>query len=205
MIHRSANRAVFERYLTEAEERQLLRCVAGCSGVLAARDHAWMRLLRQTGIRVESLALLNLQDARDALASGRLVLRPEICKGGHGYDVPVNKAAAEALRDLLRIRRDMGAPTDPASPLVMSQKSRGMSIRSFQDRMQHWCDAAGLQVEASPHWWRHTLAQRILARSEAADPLGIVQVALGHRTRHATAIYALPTREQVAAALEEAR
>lgn len=205
MKHSSANRAVFERYLTEAEERQLLQCIAGCSGVLAARDHAWMRLLRQTGIRVETLALLNVRDARDAVSGGRLLLRPEICKGGRGYDVRVNKAADAALRDLLRIRREMGAPADLDAPLIMSQKARGMSIRSFQDRMQHWCDAAGLKVEASPHWWRHTLAQRIKARSESNDPIGIVQVALGHRTRHATAIYTLPTREEVDAAIDGAR
>lgn len=203
--HRSANRMVFERYLTEAEERQLLQCIAGCSGVLAARDHAWMRLLRQTGIRVESLALLNVRDARDALANGRLVLRPEICKGGRGYDVRLNKAAEQALRDLLRVRREMDAPADHEAPLVMSQKSRGMSIRSFQDRMAHWVEASSLKVDASPHWWRHTFAQRIKARSESIDPISIVQVALGQRTRQAASIYTLPTREEVDAAIEGAR
>jgi site-specific recombinase XerC len=200
-----AGRAVFERYLTERDEKLLLRHVGKFSDPLAARDHAWMRLLRQTGIRVGSLAGLTVEDAQEAIASGRLRVRDEIAKGGRGYFAGVNSAAKTALRDLLRIRRAMGFPPVPTEPLILSRRGQGMSVRSYQSRMAEWAREAGLTVVASPHWFRHTLAKRIVARSTSNDPLGLVQVVLGQRTRAAASIYALPDREDVDRALELAR
>lgn len=200
-----SRRAVFNRYLTEAEERQLFRHVAQFASVLAQRDHAWMRLLRQTGLRIGSLAGLTVADAQEALATGVIIVRPEIAKRGLGYTVDVNKSARAALRDLLRLRREMGHPPVGDEPLVVSIRGRALSVRSFQARMHDWVQQAGLPVAASPHWFRHTLAKRLIARSEAADPLGIVQAALGQRTRTSSAVYALPDREDVRRAMEAAR
>jgi len=197
-------RKVFERYLTVTEERQLLRTVAKPQDLLSRRDLAWMRLLRHTGIRVGALAGLTVLDARQALKQGQLYSRPEISKGEQAYDVYLNKKARAALTDLLRIRREQGHPDNPDAPLVMSRNHRGLSIRSFEARMQIWVRAAGLDVHASPHWWRHTLCKRLLANSTARDPLGIVQAALGHRSRTSTSVYTLPDREEIAQAMEEA-
>ena len=44
-----------------------------------------------------------------------------------------------------------------------------------------------------------------MARSEARDPQGIVQVVLGQRSRESTVIYTLPDREAVEDAMELAR
>lgn len=197
-------RKVFERYLTVTEERQLLRTVAKPQDLLSRRDSAWMRLLRHTGIRVGALAGLTVLDARQALKQGRIYSRPEISKGEQGYDVYLNRKAREGLTDLLRVRREQGHPDNPDAPLVMSRNHAGMSVRSFQARMRMWVRDAGLDVSASPHWWRHTLSKRILATSTARDPLGIVQAALGHRSRTSTSVYTMPDREDVAQAMEEA-
>lgn len=201
-------RKVFERYLRPQEERLLFGAVARFADVLAQRDHAWMRLLRQTGIRVGSLAGLTIGDARLALRDKRLQLRKAITKGELGYSVPLNKKAQTALRDLLRIRREQGQGFVDEAPLIVSRKygatQRGMSIRAFQDRMQHWRRIAGLPVEASPHWFRHTLAKRIVERSTAKDPRAIVQHALGHSNIISGAIYTFPDREDLENGLEEA-
>lgn len=197
-------RRVFERYLKETEERQLFQTLRQFADVQARRDHAWMRLLRQTGIRVGSLAGLTVHDAQLALATKRLVLRAESAKGGHGYDVPVNTKARAALKDLLKVRREQGHAPLPDAPLIMSRHHRGMSIRSFQDRMRKWVRAAGLQVEASPHWFRHTLAKRIVQRSTASDPRAIVQHVLGHHSIMSTCVYTGPDREDEERAMEEA-
>lgn len=194
-------RAVFDRYLTVAEEKQLLATVASRAGVLAARDHAWMRLLRHTGIRVLSLARLTCFDARQALRENYLDIAP--IKRNDGGKVYINKRARQALQDLLRIRREMGHAEQPDGALVMSREG-AMSVRSFQHRMQHWRDEAGLSVEASPHWWRHTLAKRIMRQSTADDPRGIVQRALLHSDISTSAIYTMPDREAYESALEEA-
>ena len=215
-------RKVFERYLRPDEERQLFATVGNRADLLAQRDYAWMRLLRQTAIRVGSLAGLTVEDARLALGGlksvqgkrfadlrgHRLRVRNDIAKKKRGYEVALNKAALQALLDLLRIRRELGHAEIGDAPLVMSRSARatgkGMSVRAFQDRMQHWREAAGLAVEASPHWFRHTLAKRIFERSTATDPRGAVQHALGHASIISGAVYTFPDRDELELTMEEA-
>ncbi len=196
---------VFQRYLTEAEEKRLFTYVAQFADILARRDHAWMRLLRQTGIRVGALAGLTVDDARAALRPPyRLPLADEHAKRNQGGDVSCTVKARAALKDLLAIRAEMGHAAIGSHPLVMSREHGGMSVRTIQHRMRQWVQAAGLAVEASPHWFRHTLAKRIMARSTAAQPLVIVQGVLGHRSPSSTLVYAGPDREDMETALEEA-
>lgn len=204
MRDRVSQRAVFERYLTEAEEKQLFGYVDQFKGPLAARDAAWMRLMRYTGLRVASVAGLTVADAKTALSTGHLVARDECAKGQRGYQVSCNSKARKALNDLLRVRREMGFAPIADEPLIVTFRGGGMSVRSFQARMAEWRKESGLPVAASPHWFRHTLAKRVIAQSTARDPMGVVQAALGHTCRQSTAIYSLPDREEVAAALEEA-
>ncbi|EGV50025.1 tyrosine-type recombinase/integrase [Candidatus Endoriftia persephone] len=197
------NRRVFERYLKEGEERQLFQTVNQFKSVLARRDYAWMRFMRQTGIRVETMAGLSVGDATAALRDRYLILRPEITKRSQGGKVFLTNKARRALRDLLQIRREMGYPESADLPLVYSRKHKRMSIRSYQDRMRHWCRAAGLEVKASPHWFRHTLAKRLMKNSTAKDPRGVVQGALNQRDPRSTAVYTLPDREDIEDAMEE--
>ncbi|PHS71962.1 MAG: recombinase XerC [Cycloclasticus sp.] len=201
-VKKYGQRQVFERYLSEKEESVLFKSVKSFGSVLARRDHAWMLLLRHTGIRVGSLALLTLDDALLARTSGYLVLRDEIAKGERGYKVYLNKTATLALKRLLRIRKEMGAPTAPDSPFILSRHHGGLAVRSFQQRMQHWSRVAGLRVVASPHWWRHTLAKRLMKSSEAADPRGHVCAVLGHSSVVSTTVYTLPDREDIERSLE---
>jgi len=200
-------RRVFERYLKADEERQLLRTVAQFGQVLARRDLQWMTLLRQTGIRVGSLARLTVGDALQALSGPpphRLTLRADISKGHRGYQVLLTQKAQKALRALLKLRKEMGHPPVPAHPLIMSRNHRGISVRSLQDRMHKWVLAAGIGVEATPHWFRHTLAKRLIERSTANDPRAVVQHALGHRDSKSSAVYTFPDREELERSMEEA-
>lgn len=206
ITNRTAGRVVFDRYLTEAEERKLLGHLhRQRAEPLAKRDLAWMQLLRATGMRVGTLARLTVGDARDALATERLVLRDEISKGGRGYDIRLYRPGLEALRSLLQARRQMGMPEWPDEPLVVSRRGTALSVRSYQARMQMWVEEAGLSIKASPHWWRHTVAKRSIAASTAADPIAHVQVILGHRHRATTAIYTLPDRADVEETLRRAQ
>lgn len=205
MLNAITQRAVFERYLTEDEEKKLMRHVRQFADVLARRDAQWIELMRQTGIRVGSMAGITLGDAKAALRSKRLHLVDQFAKGKRGYEVPTNKSAIACLKALIAIRADMGYGAHPEMPLVMSRNHRGMSVRSYQARMAMWVREAGLPVSASPHWLRHTLAKRVMSRSESRDPQAIVQVVLGQRSRESTAIYTLPDREDIVDALELAR
>lgn len=197
------DRQVFERYLTDAEVRQLLTTIANHSGDLAKRDHAWIRLTLATGLRVGSLAALTIDDAQQAIDTKRLVVRDEAAKGGHGYEIHASTKAREALQDLLRMRRRDFEAAPNVDALILARTGYAMSVRSYQARMRQWVCKAGLRG-ASPHWLRHTLAKRLIRRSQSGDPTAIAQLALGHRRRHTTTIYTLPDKEEIAAAMEKA-
>lgn len=197
-------RKAFTRYLTTTEERQLFAHLRSLAGVYAQRDLHWMIALRQTGVRVTAFSRLTCLDAREALRTGYLALAAEHAKGGHEHSVYLNRRARAAFTELLRLRRRQGHAEQAEAPLVVSRHGRALSVRSYQARMQRWCREAGLPVHASPHWWRHTLAKRLVAQSTAADPVGIVQGVLGHASRSSTGVYLMPDREDLARALEEA-
>ena len=196
-------RRIFERYLRPEEERRLFTIIGQHGGIHARRDLAWMRVLRQTGIRIGTLHGLNVADAWEAIRTHYLTLSPEISKGGVSGRIFVTKRGRVALRQLLQIRREQGHVEQLDAPLVLSRHRRRMSIRVYQHRMRHWCQLAGLDVDATPHWWRHTLAKRIMQGSTARDPRGVVQVQLNHADIRSTAIYTLPDRDDIEQALEE--
>lgn len=199
----NTSRRVFERYLTEKDEKQLFSHIAKLNCPYARRDLAWMQLARHTGVRVGVLRQLTVSDARSAMATKALQVRAEINKGDRGYTAYLNKPAIKALRSLLSVRRELGYAEIGDDILIMSRNHRGMSERSFQSRMSYWCAEAGLQVQASPHWLRHTTAKRIISQSTAREPLRIVQQALGHSCMASTAIYTMPDKEEIARAMEE--
>ena len=195
---------VFERYLTRKEERTLFAFMGSFNTPFALRDLAWMQLLRQTGIRIGTLCKLTVGDARNALATHHLEIKPGAAKGQHGYTVFVTDKARRALSGLLRARLNQGHAPILEDLLLVSRLGVGITERQLQKRMRFWTQSAGLPVRATPHWWRHTLAHRLIECSTAADPLGVVQASLGHRSRVSTAIYTRPSREDVRAALEDA-
>ena len=200
---RATQRKVFNRYLTEAEERQLWRCIKPYGDLLSRRDYAWMRLLRHSGIRVGTLAGLTVGHGLAAVSTKHLMIGADINKGNTDHSVFMNRAARLAIRDLLKIRREMGFPAMSDEPLIMSRNHRAMSVRSYQDRTVHWRNLAGLPVDISPHWFRHTLGKRIMKNSTADDPRGVVQIVLGHQDINTSATYTTPDREEIERIMEE--
>lgn len=201
------NRQTFNRYLTEAEEKQLFDHVYKFrADEFAWRDYHWMKLLRNTGLRIGNLAALTVGDAHAVLSdpAHRLTLRDADSKCRRGYAVKFNSAACKNLTALLR---QHGGRPEASDPLVMSRNgehAQGLSIRSFQARMRRWVLSAGLSVQASPHWFRHTLAKRVLNETTAANPLQVVQHVLGHTSIVSTSVYTTPDREEIDRALEAA-
>jgi len=194
---------MFDRYFTEAEEKQLFTTVKGRSGLLPERDYAWMRLFRATGMRVGAVSQLTVGHARAALRGGYLDLQSEIQKKGIEHRIFATKACQKALRDLLRIRREMGYAATNDGGLIMSRNHKPMSIRSYQSRMNYWCAMADMGIKASPHWFRHTVGKRIMKNSTAQDPRGIAQGILGHISGRSTEIYTRPDKEDIEQVMRE--
>lgn len=199
---------VIEKYLTETEERALIKKIRDTKSWQAERDLHLFQLMRSTGCRVGTVCRLTVADATAALSSGTLVLRPEACKRKKGYDVRVTGKVETALKGLLKIRRESGRGMDPDAPLLVGRtKSRGtggMTPRAVQMCFERWRVRAGLNVAVTPHWMRHTLAIRIMRNSTSGNPLAIAANQLGHMNINTTRIYTRPTREEHAMALREA-
>jgi site-specific recombinase XerC len=195
---------VFNRYLTEAEERTLTGCVAQFASVLSRRDLAWMKFLLKTGMRIGEFASLTCGAARCALATGWILVPKELRKGkGVDLTLEVSVTMREALETLLTIHQEMGGNAADDAPLLLSRKHQGMSVRAFQERTARWSRAAGLPPGVSPHWFRHTRGMRIMQKSTARDPRGLAKDALGHQSIESTAIYTRPSKEDMAAMVRE--
>lgn len=87
-----------KRYLNDAEQALLLGAAKKHSSPLAQRDYAWMRLLIETGMRVNELATLDFRQASNALGTGWLVIRAEQRKG-HGAKTKEGEEKKPAKRE----------------------------------------------------------------------------------------------------------
>lgn len=188
-----------KRYLTEPEQQRLLRAAKSSNDPLAQRDYWVLRLLIALGARVNEFALLNVHQAEAALASGWLVVPPAQRKGGkRGQEYPVTQTVREGLQQLLKMQREQQPPADlegPA-PLVWGRDGQRLSVRSYQARVAHWAQVAGLGLKVSPHWLRHTRGMNIIRRSRSSNPLKVAQMALGHASLASTGIYTEMAREE---------
>jgi site-specific recombinase XerC len=198
-----------KRYLTEAEQRRLLEAAKGSSDPLARRDYWWMRLMLSTGARVQEFSKLTLEQAERSLASGWLVVRPEQRKRSstgqaRAHDYVVTATVAECLRALIAIhQRDAAAGTCTAAeaPLIWGRDGTALSVRSYQARIKQWAKAAGLEDRVSPHWLRHSRGVNIVRRSRSANPLKVVQLALGHANLQTSGIYTQMLKEDFVQAM----
>lgn len=196
---------VFGRFLTVPEQRKLLGTLKQYSSEVARRDDAVIRLLIGSGMRISECLLNSVGDAVAALKSNYLFI-PKQNRKGESCDLSVllTRSVRRALQDLLALRE--GAEMDEA--LIISRNSAGrgwkaMTVRAIELRVAYWAKLAGLPEGVSPHWFRHTHAKNIMRESEAADPLRIAQLALGHTSRRSTEIYTKVDREELASALHQ--
>lgn len=196
------NRKIMDRFLTQEEEKRLFKTVNQHNSIEAQRDYGWMLLLRSTGIRVGALSGLTVADARQALTDRHLTVRAEINKGKASYKIYLGKASENALRILLKTRRQMGHPEQYDAPLILSREHNAMSIRAFQQRCHKWAELAGVP-NVSPHWFRHTMAMRIMQNSTAQDPRGVVMASLGHKNINSTAQYTQPDKATLQRIMQE--
>lgn len=203
---------VMKRYLTEAQQGELLRTINKHAGPVARRDSAWVRLLLSTGMRINELVTMTAGDAEAALRTGHLFVPKEHRKGfsrgtAQDHSYLVTEPVRRALADLLAVRREHGDAPVADAPLVMSRKKGvahgGLSARAFEQRLAYWAKAANLGEKVSPHWLRHTRAMNVMRRSTSSDPRGVVQAALGHASIASTGVYTRMNKEDLDAALRE--
>ena len=166
-------------FLTEPEKRRLSKELRGRSSKLARRDRVIVELFLGTGIRLQELVSLDVDDVD--LDAKHLRVR---AKGG----VPQVKFLKSTLRSLLRLylneRRPQG--NGECSALFLSNRGSRLSAGQVANRVKYWLRRARIDKRISPHGLRHTFATHLYSRT--GDIL-VVKRALGHRDLSTTEIY----------------
>ena len=156
------------------------------------RDHAIMETLYATGIRASELIQLSPFDVDTEEGMLRVVRG----KGGKDRNVPLTRAAAEAIEaylaqgrpQLLATKRTGSGiyPTKAPRRLFVSPRG-GILYRATLDRLvRAWAEKAGITKRVSPHVFRHSVATHLLKRG--AD-IRHIQVLLGHACLSTTERY----------------
>jgi integrase/recombinase XerC len=213
------------RYLSIAEQEQLLAALAQDHSPLGVRDYALVATALLTGLRCSELA--HLQLGHLDITAG--VLRVVDGKGRKDRELPIIPRLERILRDYLTVRtaleaRPMGrrrelarVPILPAPPagapylFVRAGARNGhragrstlpLGPKAIFYTIRRLCEAV-LHRKVHPHMLRHSFASRL--RENGAD-LQDIQEALGHAVITTTTMYAHLTtrrqREQLAEFLE---
>lgn len=198
------------KYLTEPQQRELLKAPRNLVDPLARRDYHWMSALILTGMRVGEFSRLKVDRVKLGLASGWLVSDRQHCKGKRkANEYCVTAQLRMHLLALIRISDELSAglqqPED-GQPLVWGRAVDGvaapLSVRSYEARFKYWVKVAGLDERLSPHALRHTLGMNVITRCRGNNPLKVAQIALNHASLRSTGVYLHVSREEVAAQLQ---
>ncbi len=158
------------RTLSQEEIERLGHSIKCGRPSLIQRDYAIMQLMLHAGLRVHEVAELGMRDVVLNLRGMQVQIR---ANGNGARVIPLNSAAARALRDYLAVR--------PAIPVVeqvfVSQRGKPLSMRSVQRAIDTYARAAGL-VDVCAQTLRHTCAKNLLLKTKNARRVAEI---LGHQ------------------------
>ena len=183
------------KYLTTQEERQL---IGAMGGKYWERNRNIAHIAVNTGLRVSELTGLTISDVMNGKVKEELFVRSEIAKRKAGRAIPLNNKARYAIQALITWNEKQGYKQTPDRKLLISQKGRAMTRQQVQRIIKKAREGANLEIDATPHSFRHTFATRVYGKT---NNLRVVQKLLGHKSIATTQIYADVTREQLQVAV----
>lgn len=190
-----APRGMRPKGLLAPEVQALLRAAGQSRRALARRNYAVVQLLLQAGLRVSEAAALRIEDLEIRERYGKVRIGGKVNgKGNKEREVPLNATARRALQAYLDEREETGTQ----DPVFLSDTGSALSLRSIQSLISQVALRAHItRIPVSAHTMRHTFALGYLKQS----PGKLVELAtlLGHESLDTTAIYALPSEEDLAA------
>ena len=159
------------------EVMKLLRTsLAGRADVAMRRDRAILELLYASGIRRAKVASARLADVDLAERTIRVT-----GKGNKERTVVINRAAAAAIEDYLRVRP---RSADPA--LLLGRTGTALTPKHVWRIFRDIYRMSGVQKHASPHTLRHSFATHLV---ENGVDLETVRELLGHESLATTGVY----------------
>ena len=156
------------------------------------RDEVMVQLMLNTGLRVQELCSLNVDDVQLGERSGKIIVRHG--KGRKYREVPLNTNVRGPLKKWLVMRQGFAAAHEQA--LFVSKYRVRMGTESVRYLLRHLSHAAGVSV--SPHCLRHAFAKQLIDAGESIDRVGEL---LGHSSLDTTRIYTAPTEADLARAV----
>jgi type 1 fimbriae regulatory protein FimB len=189
-VRRSQSR----KALTPEEILKVLRVASE-----SKRNLAMILLAYRHGMRASEVCELRLSDLD--LKNGQITIRR--LKGSLTTTQPLSDHPGQPLLSEKRVLRAWLAERSDASDFVFTSQKGGRIHRSQFFRMfQSVAERAGLPADRRhPHCLKHSLGFSLVA---ANVNLASVKVALGHKSIASTAVYAVPTDEQVGKAVNAA-
>ena len=165
---------------------RLIRAVERFGGT---RDECLVKLLLNTGIRVEEAVALRWSDIQIRERSGTLIVRKG--KGRKQRSIPLNAEARAALSELRYI-----APN--RAPEVLHGQRGPLSIRGVQAALARYGALAKIP-ECTPHVLRHSFGKNL---ADAGTPIQVIADLMGHESLETTRRYVQPGHDDLAAAVE---
>jgi site-specific recombinase XerC len=162
------------------EVRALFELAALRSEPLRSRDLAIVAVLSQSGLRVNELCDLNL-DQFDRYSSQLVRV---LGKGGTVHDVVLNGAATFLVGRWLDVRPIVATATEEA--LFVNAHGHRLRPRAIQRLFVAWRGKLGTAKKISPHTLRHTMGT--LAYANGTD-IALVGNLLRHSDVNTTMIY----------------
>jgi len=166
-----------------AEEVARMKETCDASTVAGKRDRAALALMARAGLRRAELVGLDVEDFRDGLASGTLIVRG---KGSKERLVPLTNGALGAVRDWIEVRG--GSPGALLLPVRRGGSiawGERLTTSAVWKRLREIARRAGIG-NVSPHDLRRTACTALL---DAGVDLGTAGKILGHASVETTKRY----------------
>ena len=174
------------KYLTINEIEKILNAVK-IDDKIGIRDAFILELLYVSGIRVSELTNIKLSDINNTENKIKIM-----GKGSKERIVFYGTRGRDLLNKYLSVRSEfLKYPNDY---LILSNTGRKINPREIRNIINRIKVKAGVEINISPHTFRHTFATHML--NEGAD-LRSVQELLGHENLSTTTIYTHLTNEKV--------
>lgn len=187
-------------YLSVAE-LELLFAQPDLQRVAGRRDAVLLRVLYDTGARVQELCDLSMRDVRHDSP-------PSIQLTGKGRKTRIVPLMAGTISMLKPYVDNVGLNVSgrESSPLFANRSGRRLTRSGVAYLIRKYCDAArrssgSFPAQVSPHTFRHTKAMHLL---QAGNALSVIQAILGHVDIGTVGIYASADLEMKRKAMERA-
>lgn len=161
------------------------------------RDIAIFDTLLYTGVRVDELIHLTLDDIEISERKGTLIIRSG--KGNKYREVPLSVQARKAISDYLEVR-----PATNSQRLFMGERGPLQTTDAVWRVIKKYARRVGLEQKVHPHLLRHQFATELVRRKKNGRPVDLSTAAglLGHKNINTTLVYTKPTPEELAQAVE---